>query len=219
MNISDALTLKCTVVNNTEDEKLVWLRKEREIKLEPMNQINVSTVCIDPVAADDNDVIFSCHLRRNSTMKRNVLLDVRFIPILSRNGDDQVQIYNGLDVTLSCNVKSNPPAVMTWYKDNNILKLVEGKHRVNWDSGVFSLSIKKVQNEENGTYLCMVNSVLGSGNLTFHLNVKDKPDHVPYEAISAGVVVILLTCLFGIISRRNKIIESCKTHCACDESQ
>ncbi|XP_051891913.1 transmembrane and immunoglobulin domain-containing protein 1-like [Pristis pectinata] len=208
MNISDALTLKCTVINSTQDEELVWLRGDRVINLKPKNRINVSTVCIDPITADDNDATFSCHLSRDSTIKRSVLLDIRFIPILSRNGDEQVEVYNGSDATLTCKVKSNPPAVMSWYKDNDTLKLVAGKHYVYWDSGAFTLSIKKVQKVENGTYICIANSTLGSRNLAFHLNVKDKPYEVPIEPVIAGVVVILLTGLFGIISRWNKIIEA-----------
>ncbi|XP_072099326.1 transmembrane and immunoglobulin domain-containing protein 1-like [Mobula birostris] len=221
-NISDALSLTCTAVNNSQDEELVWLRGDRVINLKPLNRINVSTVCIDPITADDNDVTFSCHLSRDSTVKRSVLLDVRFVPILSQDGDVDVEVYTGDVATLTCNVKSNPPAVMSWYKDNNTLKMEAGKHHVNWDSSAFTLLMKKVQKEESGIYACMANSALGSRSLYFNLNVKEKPYQVPFEPIIAGVVVILLTTLFGIFSWRHKVIECCRKNKdpkTCNETQ
>ncbi|XP_059827479.1 transmembrane and immunoglobulin domain-containing protein 1-like [Hypanus sabinus] len=221
-NISESLSLTCTVVNNRQDEELVWLREDRVINLKPLNRINVSTVCIDPITADDNNVTFSCHLSRNSTVKRSVLLDVRFVPILSQDGGVDVEAYSGDVVTLTCNVKSNPPALMSWHKDNNTLKMEAGKHHVNWDSSAFTLLIKKVQKWQNGTYVCRADSTLGSRSLYFNLSVKDKPYQVPYEPIIAGIVVILLTSLFGIFSRRHAVIECCrknKNPKTCNETQ
>ncbi|XP_078404039.1 transmembrane and immunoglobulin domain-containing protein 1-like [Cetorhinus maximus] len=209
-NLSDSLSLTCTIVNTTQDEELVWFRGDRAINLKSMNRINVSTVCIDPLTENDDEATFSCRLNKNSNINTTVHLDIRFIPILSRDGDNQIEVYAGNDVTLTCNVKSNPPAVMSWYKDNDILKMVAGRHSVYWGRGVFTLSIKKAQNMENGTYVCMANSTLGSSNLSFHLNVKDKPYEVPIEPIIAGLVVAGLTVLFGMISRREKVIQLCK---------
>ncbi|XP_067865991.1 transmembrane and immunoglobulin domain-containing protein 1-like [Heterodontus francisci] len=208
MNISEPLSLTCKAVNNTQDEELIWFRGDRIIDLKSMNRINVSTVCIDPITENDDEAIFSCHLNKNYDINTTVLLDIRFIPILSRDGDDQIEVHVDNDVTLTCNVKSNPPAVMSWYKDNNTLKMVAGRHSVYWDSGVFTLSIKKVQKMEGGTYVCMADSTLGSSNLAFHLNVKDKPYKVPFEPIIAGLVVLILTIAFGVVSRRKVIIEN-----------
>ncbi|XP_067864357.1 transmembrane and immunoglobulin domain-containing protein 1-like [Heptranchias perlo] len=210
MNVSDSLSLKCAAVNNTQDEELVWFRDNRAIKLKSMNRFNVSTVCIDPITEVDNEATFSCHLNKNHDINTTVVLDIKFTPRLSGNGDDQIEVHKGDDVTLTCNVKSNPPAIMSWYKDNNTLKMVAGKHHVYWDSGVFTLSIRKIQKVENGTYVCMAISTLGSSNLAFYLNVKDKPFQIPIEPIIAGLVVVVVTIIFGIISRRNKIIECCR---------
>ncbi|XP_048468409.1 transmembrane and immunoglobulin domain-containing protein 1 [Rhincodon typus] len=213
-NISDFLSLTCTAVNNTQDEELVWFRGDRVINLKSMNRINVSTVCIDPITENDNEAKFSCHLNKNHNINTAVRLDIKFIPVLSSDSDGQIDVYAGNDVKLQCNVKSNPPAVMSWHKDNSALKMVMGKHSVYWDSGVFSLSIKKVQNTENGTYICMADSTLGSNNLTFYLNVKDQPYVVPFEPIVAGLTVVVLTIFFGIVSRRKLIIQyfKKKTH-------
>ncbi|XP_078278933.1 transmembrane and immunoglobulin domain-containing protein 1-like [Rhinoraja longicauda] len=210
LNISGVVSLRCDVVNGTRDEELVWLRGDRVVNLRPTNRINVSTVCIDPVTANDDDVTFSCHVGSNPSLMRNVLLDVRFVPILSRDGDEGVNVYRGQDATLTCNVKSNPAAVMAWYKDDEPLRLEAGRHQVYRDSKAFTLTIRKVQREDNGTYICRAESTLGSGHLTFHLNVQAKPDVVPFEPIIAGALVILLTVLFGILSRKNKIIECCR---------
>ncbi|XP_078082062.1 transmembrane and immunoglobulin domain-containing protein 1-like [Mustelus asterias] len=208
-NLSDSLSLTCTAVNNTWDEELVWLRGDRVINLKAMNRVNISTVCVDPITENDDDATFSCRLNKNDNINTTVHLDIRFIPILSRDGEKEIEVYEGNDVALTCNVKSNPPAVMIWYKDNNILKMA-GQHSVHWDSGVFRLSIRKVQKMESGMYACIANSTLGSSNLSFHLNVKGKPYELPIEPIVAGLVVVALTALFGIISRRKQIIQLCR---------
>ncbi|XP_055513404.1 transmembrane and immunoglobulin domain-containing protein 1 [Leucoraja erinacea] len=210
LNVSDAVSLTCRVINAMRDEELVWLWGDRVVNLQPTNRINVSTLCIDPVTTDANAANVSCHVSSNSTLKRSVLLDIRFVPMLSRDGDGQVDVYTGQDATLTCNVKSNPVAVMLWSKDNEWLRLEAGRHDVHQDSGAFTLTIRKVQNKDNGTYLCRADSTLGSGHLTFHLNVKAKPDEVPFEPIVAGVLVTLLTGLFGVVSRRKKIMECCR---------
>ncbi|XP_043574364.1 transmembrane and immunoglobulin domain-containing protein 1 [Chiloscyllium plagiosum] len=209
-NISDFVSLTCAAVNNTHDEELVWFRGDREINLKSKNRINVSTVCIDPITENDDEAKFSCHLNKNHKINTTVRLDIKFMPILNRDGDGQIDVYAGNNVKLQCNVKSNPPAAMSWHKDNSALKMVTGKHSVYWDSGVFTLSIKKVENTDNGTYVCVADSALGSNNLTFHLNVKDKPYVVPFEPIVAGLTVVLLTAFFGIFSRRKIIIQACK---------
>ncbi|XP_072325701.1 transmembrane and immunoglobulin domain-containing protein 1-like [Scyliorhinus torazame] len=210
MNLSDSLSLTCTAVNNTQDEELVWIRGERVINLKSLNRINVSTVCVDPITVNDDEATFSCRLNKDSNINTTVRLDIKFIPILSSDGDNEIEVVAGNDVAITCNVKSNPPAVMYWYKDNNTLKMAAGKHSVHWDSGVFRLSIKKVQKMESGTYVCVADSTLGSSNQSFHLNVKDKPYEIPVEPIVAGLVVVVLTVLFGIISRRKIVMQLCR---------
>lgn len=76
------------------------------------------------------------------------------------------------DVTLTCNSKSNPQGQSTWYKDNHSLTLQQNHHELHQTSENFQLSIKKVQESDNGTYTCMVDSPLGKGTRDFHLIVE-----------------------------------------------
>lgn len=76
------------------------------------------------------------------------------------------------DVTLTCNSKSNPQAQSTWLKDNQSLTLQQSRHELYQTSEVFQLSIRKVQKSDNGTYTCVVESLLGNGTRDFHLIVE-----------------------------------------------
>ncbi|XP_007898977.1 transmembrane and immunoglobulin domain-containing protein 1 [Callorhinchus milii] len=209
-NISDSISLQCKAVNNTQSEKLVWFRGRSQVRLSSLNEVNTSTVCIDPLKEEDDQIVFSCRLKRKQNINSTVALDILFAPILSADSDVYVDASEETDRTFTCNAKSNPQAIMVWYKDNRTLKLESGRHSVNLDSNLFRLSIKMLLKTDNGTYSCVAISPLGSKALDFYLLVRDKVIPAPIEPIIAGSVVVLITIIFAIASRRQRIIECCK---------
>ncbi|NXJ95407.1 TMIG1 protein, partial [Corythaixoides concolor] len=199
-----SVSLSCLVQNSSQDEELLWYREDGEVDLKDGNKVNVSHICISPVAESDNGVTFTCKLVRDTSVQVSVILDVQFPPQLT--GEESLQIQEDKDVTLSCNAKSNPQAETAWYKDNETLILEQDRHQVYQTSEVFQLSIKNVESSDNGTYTCVVKSSLGEGRKDFHLTVKDRTVF-PKEAIIAAVVVVTLTAFFGIVARRDKIFK------------
>ncbi|NXA35307.1 TMIG1 protein, partial [Eudromia elegans] len=199
------LSLSCLVQNNSQAEELLWYRGDGTVDLKAGNRENISNICIYPVTVDDNGVTFTCKLKRDQSVRVSVILDVQFLPALS--GEESLLVEEEKHVTLKCNSKSNPQGQASWYKNNNTLILEQNRYQVYQTSDVFQLSIKKVQKSDSGTYTCLVKSDLGEGKKDFHLIVEDKKLVFPTEAVIAAAVVVVLTILFGIVARKEKIFK------------
>ncbi|KAM6373134.1 transmembrane and immunoglobulin domain-containing protein 1 isoform 2-T2 [Pluvialis apricaria] len=206
--VGPPISLSCLVQNSSEAEELLWYRGDGQVDLKDGNKVNISNICVSPVAESDNGVIFTCKLARDRSVQVSVTLDVKFPPHLT--GDESLQVEEEKDITLSCNAKSNPQAQTTWYKNNSPLILEQNRYQLYQTSEVFQLSIIKVQKRDNGTYTCMVKSPLGEGRKDFHLIVEDKKPVFPKEAVIAAVVVVTVTLLFGIVARKDKIFKCFK---------
>ena len=200
-------SLECAVQNHTEDEELLWYREDGIVDLKNGNKINISSVCVSPINESDNGVRFTCKLQRDQTVSVTVVLNVTFPPLLSGNGFQTVE--ENSDVSLVCNVKSNPQAQMMWYKNNSALVLEKGRHQIHQTRESFQLSITKVKKSDNGTYSCIASSSLKMETMDFHLLVKDKVFVMPAEPIIAACVVVVLTMAFALFSRRKRIMKLC----------
>nr|BAB25419.1 unnamed protein product [Mus musculus] len=198
-------SLECAVQNHTEDEELLWYREDGIVDLKNGNKINISSVCVSPINESDNGVRFTCKLQRDQTVSVTVVLNVTFPPLLSGNGFQTVE--ENSDVSLVCNVKSNPQAQMMWYKNNSALVLEKGRHQIPQTRESFQLSITKVKKSDNGTYSCIASSSLKMETMDFHLLVKDKVFVMPAEPIIAACVVVVLTMAFALFSRRKRIMK------------
>ncbi|KFO91608.1 Transmembrane and immunoglobulin domain-containing protein 1, partial [Buceros rhinoceros silvestris] len=198
-------SLSCLVQNHSRAEELLWYREDGQVGLKEGNKVNVSNVCVSPVTESDNGVTFTCRLARDKSVQVSVILDVQFPPQLG--GEETLQVEEGKDVTLTCNTKSNPQGQTAWYKDNSTLTLQPNRYQLYQTSTVVQLAIQKVQKSDNGTYSCVVRSSRGEGRRHFHLLVEDKKPVFPTEAVIAGVVVVALTVLFGIVARKDKIFK------------
>ncbi|NXO26634.1 TMIG1 protein, partial [Cisticola juncidis] len=203
--LGPAISLSCLVHNSSQAEELLWYRGDGQVGLKEGNKVNISNICISPVNESDNGVAFTCKLARDKSVQVSVILDVQFPPRLS--GEETLHVEEGKDATLTCNSKSNPQAQSTWYKNNNNLTLQQSRHELYQTSEVSQLSIRKVQKSDNGTYTCVVQSLLGNGTRDFHLVVEDKKPVFPKEAVIAAVVVVTLTILFGIVARKDKFLK------------
>nr|XP_020034420.1 transmembrane and immunoglobulin domain-containing protein 1 [Castor canadensis] len=199
-------SLECTVQNHTRDEELLWYREEGTVDLKSGNKINTSSVCVSSISVDDNGVNFTCKLQSNQMVSVSVVLNVIFPPLLS--GNDFQTVEEDSDVKLVCNVKSNPQAQMMWYRDNSVLTL-EKNYQIQQTSEYLQLSITKVQKSDSGTYSCVANSSIKLETMDFHLVVEDKTKPLPIEAIIAACVVVFLTLCFGLLARRERLMQFC----------
>ncbi|KAM4700810.1 transmembrane and immunoglobulin domain-containing protein 1 isoform 1-T2 [Discoglossus pictus] len=206
-NTSTSISLKCDAQNHTKDETLNWYRGNRMVDVKSENSVNSSNVCIYPLTPSDNGVSFTCILKRNTTVKLSVILNVTFSPILS--GEQDVTVEEGKNIKLTCGVQANPPAEMAWRQNGSIVKMVKSRFEQSLTSDTFQLSISKAEKSDAAKYTCIAVSTFGKATREFNLVVGDKKEVVPIEAIAAAVVVGVLTILFGLFARRDKIFKKC----------
>ncbi|XP_066492540.1 transmembrane and immunoglobulin domain-containing protein 1 [Tiliqua scincoides] len=201
-------SLWCTAHNHTQEEELLWFRDDGRVNLKDGNQVNASNICVSPVTVDDNGVSFTCRLARNGSVQVSVVLDVRFLPILS--GQDPPTVQEDRDVSIDCYVKANPPATMVWEKENSTLILDKDHYQVFQTSELFQLTIKNVKKSDSGAYTCVAESESRIVRQDFFLIVEDSRLAFPTEAVIAAAVVVLLLCIFAIVSRRKRIFKCFK---------
>ncbi|OCT94005.1 transmembrane and immunoglobulin domain-containing protein 1 isoform X1 [Xenopus laevis] len=209
-NLTETASLKCQVFDNTGDEELIWYRGTRQVDVSSQNNVNSSHICVSPLSTEDNGVSFTCLLKRDNTVKISVILDVKYTPILE--GESSVTVEVGKSAQLTCIVKANPQAEMTWKKNGVFVTMEKSRYKQYLDSDKFQLNIDKADKKDAGIYTCV--AVANDGNATttektFELVVEDKKDVLPVEAIAAAVVVGALVILFGLFARRETFFKPC----------
>ncbi|CAH2220109.1 transmembrane and immunoglobulin domain-containing 1 [Pelobates cultripes] len=205
-NTSNSITLTCEVVNNTGNETLLWYRGKSQVDIKTENSVNSSSICIFPVTPQDNEVSFSCVLKSNTSISVSAMLDIKFDPILT--GEDNVIVEIEKTAQLTCDFKANPQAAMSWRRNDNLVNMVS-RYQQYLTSDSFQLTINKAEKKDAGLYTCM--AFINGMNFTrsFNLDVADKKDVLPIEAIGAAVVVGALIILFAMFARREKIFKKC----------
>ncbi|XP_058857355.1 transmembrane and immunoglobulin domain-containing protein 1-like isoform X1 [Acipenser ruthenus] len=207
VNRSEAVTLDCRVEGAEKEEELVWYRERMRVNLPPHNKLNYSSICINPISDTDHLVTFACHLKRDELVNASVQLNVQFPPLLA--GSEEVRVEKGNEVTLTCDVYSNPRPAVSWSKNSSSLDI--GLHcQLIQDGREARLHITKAQPYHQGEYKCEASSSHGSYSKTFQLHVDGKSSRVPFEPIVAAVVVAVLTLGMAFISRIRRIAKCCK---------
>ncbi|XP_067328278.1 transmembrane and immunoglobulin domain-containing protein 1 isoform X2 [Anolis sagrei] len=200
-----ALPLRCSVRNHSQEEELFWLREDGTVDLKDGNRMTSSSLCVFPVSVEDNGISFTCRLARDASVQVSVTLDVLFPPILT--GEDPPSAEEDGDVTLDCHAKANPPAQMTWRKDNTTLMLEDSRYEIFQTSELYQLKIRGAQKSDSGIYDCLAEYPGRTEQKSFHLVVGDKTVPFPTEAVIAAAVVVFLTILFAIVARRERILK------------
>ncbi|XP_039223007.1 transmembrane and immunoglobulin domain-containing protein 1 [Crotalus tigris] len=196
-------SLWCTIQRHSQEEELLWLRGDGEVDLQEGNKVNASNVCISPVTEEDDGVSFTCQLARNKSVQISVLLNVTYPPVLS--GEDPPVTPAEWDATLDCRVKANPPARLTWLKDDKPLSLEDSRYWILQTSELSQLTIKQLQPSDGGRYTCEARSPRGESRKDFHLVVSESQLPFPTEAVIAAGVVLSLIALFALLVQWEKI--------------
>ncbi|XP_056416802.1 transmembrane and immunoglobulin domain-containing protein 1 [Hyla sarda] len=202
--LNDSTVLRCEVVNNTNDETLIWYRGTQQVDIQSENSVNISNVCIPALTIEDNGVSFTCLLKRDTTIKRSVELSVLFSPVLS--GDTYITVEEGQTIHITCGFKANPAAAMFWRQNGSMFTL-PSRYTQDMASDTLKLTIEKAVKTDSANYTCV--ALLPNGDETirvFELIVGDRKPTLPVEAIAAAVVVGALIIAFGLFARRDSIM-------------
>uniref|UniRef100_A0A673FIU4 Transmembrane and immunoglobulin domain-containing protein 1-like n=2 Tax=Sinocyclocheilus rhinocerous TaxID=307959 RepID=A0A673FIU4_9TELE len=211
--VEKTLTLTCITdegIDPSNQNELQWFRNGARVNLAEENRWSRSSLCVQPVTKEDNGVVFICQLKGDASVNSSIEFDVQYPPDL--NDTKEVFVEETSDVVLSCDVRANPPVTVAWKKDGEVLDLTSGSYKTTNNGITAQLSITKAKRDvHQGTYICEVNSsVYGIMGRTFNVTVEDKVLRFPVGPTIAGVVVVLCTIVFALISRRNKIIKCIK---------
>ncbi|CAG5873715.1 unnamed protein product [Menidia menidia] len=205
------VSLVCEVGDMASDEELVWLRNGAVVKLLDENKKGRSSVCVTPLVYEDNDAVFTCHLKTNDSDKASVTLNVTYPPQLSMSEEVQLELDSLL--VLQCDMRANPPvSSIVWKLNGSIVDLLEGGFTVTNDGLISQLQVKNVKRHlHEATYQCTaVSPMYGQQTQTFHVTVTEKTVKFPVMPIIAGVVVVCATSLLAIVSRWSKITKCFK---------
>uniref|UniRef100_A0ABM5GDB4 Hemicentin-1 n=1 Tax=Pogona vitticeps TaxID=103695 RepID=A0ABM5GDB4_9SAUR len=112
---------------------------------------------------------------------RKVQLTVYVKPRVTRPEDQQgssldnpleLSVVAGEDVTLPCEVKSLPPAIITWAKEMQLISPFSPRHTF-LPSG--SMKIMETRVSDSGMYLCVATNIAGNATQAVKLNVQVPP--------------------------------------------
>ncbi|XP_077150385.1 transmembrane and immunoglobulin domain-containing protein 1 [Ranitomeya variabilis] len=206
-NLSEPAILRCEVVNNIDDESLIWYRGTDQVDIKSENSVNVSSICIPELTIEDNGVSFTCLLKQNTSMKLSLQMNVLFPPKLS--GETKILAEEGKTVEITCGFMANPAAAMFW-RQNNSLFTLPSRYKQYMTTETLQLTIEKATKADSANYTCVA---LSKGNETIRvieLIVGDRQPGLPVEAIAAAVVVGALIIAFGMFARRDQVFKACK---------
>ncbi|CAL8364782.1 unnamed protein product [Lota lota] len=209
LNGTVSLTCRHATAGGT-DMELVWLRNNALVKLEENNKGDKSSICVTPVTHEDNGAIFTCQRKDNTTLKASVTLNVIYGP--STNGSENLSVEEQETLVLQCDMHANPAVLVSWTYNGTLLEHATGKVIVTNDGFTSKLTVDRVDRDlHQGTYICETTSVhYGIQRQTFIVTVNERTLNFPLMPMVAGIVVVILTLLLAIFSRRQKIATCCK---------
>ncbi|OQV12498.1 putative Kin of IRRE-like protein 1 [Hypsibius exemplaris] len=168
----DDVTLHCMADANPDfDLKYRWTRNGL-----PVSDSATSSLRIDSVQRSDKPVVYTCEAsNRIGTRHNSFHLDVLYPPTFYSMQEVQSADL-GTDISLFCNVDSNPPAVITWTRDTDPLKVI-GTER--------HLPFRTTSPSQFGVYICQATA--GTNFLPIRREVRVLQNDRPFISAEASV--------------------------------
>ncbi|KAA0721755.1 Myelin-associated glycoprotein [Triplophysa tibetana] len=176
----DSVNLTCSSESNPPVHNYSWFKEE--------TSVGSGNIYIISNIKSDHSGEYKCKTenelgQNNSTVTLNVLYPPRNVSAsISSSG----VIVEGDSVTLTCSSESNPPANISWFKEEAFV-----------GSGNIYI-ISNIRSDHSGQYKCKTENYLGQNNSTVTLNVLYPPRNVSASISSSGVIVegdsVTLTC-------------------------
>ncbi|XP_033743199.1 hemicentin-2-like [Pecten maximus] len=162
-------TFECTVVGGIPKPTIGWEKDGKDTTTNetwgrPKNKtvfIGYTTFTTSP---DDNKASLTCvvNYKPDSFYRRSITLDVLFTPIITIQ--DNVEVDEADDVTLLCNVTSNPVSTVTW----------TGPKGCN-TSAETTLTLNRIYRTAIGNYTCSAENAIGREQNTAMLYINAPP--------------------------------------------
>uniref|UniRef100_A0A674CXT2 Ig-like domain-containing protein n=1 Tax=Salmo trutta TaxID=8032 RepID=A0A674CXT2_SALTR len=101
---------------------------------------------------------------------------------------DPMTLYVGKQATFQCVVTGSSPMTIVWHKDNIAIS-PGGSYQISSDKTKYTLQIKNLQLNDQGTYLCKASNSVGTATCSSELRVINKPSFIKtFEASVSSAV-------------------------------
>ncbi|XP_019852987.1 PREDICTED: Down syndrome cell adhesion molecule homolog [Amphimedon queenslandica] len=159
------LTLSCSDPGNTGTTNYVWLNSTgdaltSETTSPPLNlQLNL--------IQRSSSGVYTCSSTKPSelpgvTMDTSVTIDVQYPPEVAVS-HGSISLTTNESVTINCTYTGNPSSFnVTWQKDGSLL--IDADSQIDTQSTTSELTLSLVQMNDSGSYVCIVENIVGSTN-------------------------------------------------------
>ncbi|KAJ9576474.1 hypothetical protein L9F63_006687, partial [Diploptera punctata] len=185
-------TLPCIAIG-PPTPNISWIRKDGKQLNQNSTQITQHGNLVITHAGKDDEGSYICKVTNifgHAEHEAQVHITGIVKPVLNnKNGNHPMAtVKRGMLVELPCQVVlSNPPAVISWYKDGEILD----EEQMQWEGiTVFSngsLVISYTTQEHEGTYECIATNIGGSVSVATTLHVLESPSFPPAAKVEFKV--------------------------------
>lgn len=96
-------------------------------------------------------------------------------------------LFVGKQAKFQCVVNGSTPMNVLWHKDNIAIS-PDDHYKISSDKNKYTLLISKLEQNDQGTYLCKASNSVGTATCCTELKVIDKPSFVKtFESVSVAV--------------------------------
>ncbi|CAL4061256.1 unnamed protein product, partial [Meganyctiphanes norvegica] len=129
-------------------EHLLWVGREKMARTRRLNmETGTSKLSITHARPTDAGT-YICHFDTTPPVELKHRLDVQYSPTVKATVAPEHRVAKGSSVTLACEAKGNPPAVIRWSRQEGPLPSGERQQEG------LSLTLEGVDRHVEGTYLC-----------------------------------------------------------------
>lgn len=157
----EAFRLTCSSEGGSPDPVIQWFKDNNPIQGQvtlggSKDKPTTNTLDIKPTISDDRSfyrcTVWNRAIREEEKLEGTYSLTVHYTPRVKVGPFNPLSVLKGSDVTMTCNVDSNPPAnKIKWYKNERLIS-PEANH-----------TVINVVPEDSGSYVCVAdNGVMDS---------------------------------------------------------
>uniref|UniRef100_A0A3Q2D1W7 Neural cell adhesion molecule L1 n=1 Tax=Cyprinodon variegatus TaxID=28743 RepID=A0A3Q2D1W7_CYPVA len=169
--IGSEVLIKCSVTGKPPPV-ITWRRDGEIFRDDRANNRRVldDTLMLHKARPEDSGV-YQCEAsnRHGSVLANINILVIDMAPLMLTKDFQEYGVIEEEDIVMNCSVFSSPPSMITWTKEETVVK---GERFEVFENGQF-LKITGTEKSDSGKYVCMASNTEGMSNLTALLHVKE----------------------------------------------